>query len=362
MTRPSTAALLEALAAEGAWDPERRAAAAAALADYHHQEAPQPWYIRLLATAGAWGSALFFVAFLALLDVIDSEGATLFVGVMMLGSAVAIRRAVAEKPSTFFVQLALACSIGGQLMTLFGVAMLTESESATLLLGVAIHAGLLAVYPDRLHRFLSTSSACLMAAAFVHLQAEHLPLHLPSVAIFPCAVWLMEHEAALEKTALAPLRGPVAGGLLASIFAVLIFSLWDRGTQGSFVWLTTGGLTLGVMALGRSILRELDVARPEAAALVLGGTALMGLVSWNVPGTMAALGALVLGFHRRDALLSGAACAFLAGFLFYLYYDLDISLLAKSVTLMLSGGLLLGARFLIPKDDAASARELLEVF
>ena len=85
----------------------------------------------------------------------------------------------------------------------------------------------------------------------------------------------------------------------------------------------------------------------------LGLTALLTL---NTPGVIGAAGILALAFHRRNTVLLGLAVAFLIGFGVFYYYDLSLSLLAKSGALVGSGLVLLGLRlFLLRRFPAATA-------
>jgi uncharacterized membrane protein len=96
------------------------------------------------------------------------------------------------------------------------------------------------------------------------------------------------------------------------------------------------------------VLEETD-SEPGGAAGVtafasLGLTALLTL---QTPGVIAALGVLLLGFHRRSVVLLGMAVLFILVFGVGYYYDLQLSLLAKSLALLGSGLVLLGLRLFI---------------
>jgi uncharacterized membrane protein len=66
------------------------------------------------------------------------------------------------------------------------------------------------------------------------------------------------------------------------------------------------------------------------------------------------VGILALGFHRRSDVLIGLAVAFLLGFGVLYYYDLKMSLLAKSLALVGSGLVLLGLRLFILRRLSAA--------
>jgi uncharacterized membrane protein len=71
------------------------------------------------------------------------------------------------------------------------------------------------------------------------------------------------------------------------------------------------------------------------------------LAAVTTPGVLAAIGLLVLGHARRDALLLAMGTAFFPIFIVVFYYEMEVSLLAKSYILMASGAVLLAARWFL---------------
>ena len=362
MNRSSNRALLDTLAGEGLWDTDRDGAASERLETHLMHEAPHPWYIRLLASAGAWGTAISVTGLMGLLGFLDEEVFCVLLGAVVLGASVVLRRVIGDTHRTFPVQLALAGAVTGQLLFLGGMVEIVNDESV-LLVAAVMYAVLVVAYPDRLGRFLATFGCCLSLGFWIYDVIPDVPMHLLASLIFPAAVWLMDAEASLERGPLAEARAPVAHGLLGSMFGLLIFALIDRNTQGQLIWFTSIGLTAGALFLAYRVREALpagDRPGPSRTAVLLGGLAVLGALTWSVPGIIVAIGTLVLGFHRRDRVVAGAACLFLTGFLIFFYYDMDMSLLTKSFVLIASGGGLLGARYLIREPD--ERLDPLEVF
>jgi uncharacterized membrane protein len=86
-----------------------------------------------------------------------------------------------------------------------------------------------------------------------------------------------------------------------------------------------------------------------AGVTVFAALALTALLTFRTPGVIAALGVLMLGFHRRSVVLLGMAVLFVLVFGVSYYYDLGLSLLAKSLALLGSGLLMLGLRIFIAR-------------
>lgn len=87
--------------------------------------------------------------------------------------------------------------------------------------------------------------------------------------------------------------------------------------------------------------------------------AVTAALTLRTPGIIAAAGVLGLVFHRRNVLLLGLGVTFLIGFGALYYYDLSLSLLAKSGALVGSGLALLALRqFMVRRFPAEPLQEV----
>ena len=303
-------------------------------------------YIRLLSGTAAWVAAISLIACLALAGLLqnDTKGASLMLGLCCCLGAVGLRWVTRESESTFFQQLALSVSIAGQNLFFWSLWAQTNSWSSTALGGALLQLGLLVGYPDALHRFLSASLASLLLGVWLHHLFPVLPLHLVSVPLLAGAIALSHWEPEIEIRPWAAFRAPVAFGLILALFNVLIFARWAPETQAPLLGLTTMGLCCLVGGLGWLVQRECDISSSWVRWGLPLGLLLLGGLTWSTPGVVAALGTMILAFHRRSVLLLGLGAIFQALFLVALYYDLSLSLLLKSTVLVTSGLLLLGIR------------------
>jgi uncharacterized membrane protein len=71
-------------------------------------------------------------------------------------------------------------------------------------------------------------------------------------------------------------------------------------------------------------------------------TVVISLPTLTTPGILASIMLILLGYRRRNRVLLVLAYAFMAGFIFYYYYNLQVTLLVKSFILMITGVLFLG--------------------
>jgi hypothetical protein len=254
--------------------------------------------------------------------------------------------------SIFVAQLALALSMAGQVLFGGGVASLSRGVPTTVLAVVALEVLLIAVYPDVVHRFLST---VVIVGALVGLLLEwELPgaIH-PLVGLLAAgALVLWERESVLAAARAERLSRPIGYGLAVALLGVLCLGINDLIAIPH--WWISGLLLLPLLL----VLEYRIVSRfePRAAAAIVpwlvGGTVLVSLPALWTPGVLAAVVVIVLGFQRGNRLLLGLGAVFLAVFLVAFYYHLDITLLLKSLILLATGLLLLGLRALMPREPS----------
>ncbi|OJH35325.1 DUF4401 domain-containing protein [Cystobacter ferrugineus] len=315
-----------------------------------------PWFVNVLSGLGAWVASVFLVIFLALFLLDDSKTGAIVTGLLITAGAVVLRRASSH---VFITQLALSAGLAGQGFFLVGVGSLWRSEATIALAALVLQLVLLVVYPDTLQRFLSTLFAGL---SLLYLLRVHAPAVVADVALVGITalahVLLLQQGRLQSRVRVAPLVTPAAFGLITTLFWVLLMRTWFQGFYQYFFRkggeLPAGVLTLGLAAVTLySAWRVMEETRagPGGAAGVtaFAALALTALLTLNTPGVIAALGVLMLGFHRRNAVLLGLAVLFILVFGVSYYYDLKMSLLAKSLALLGSGLLMLGLRLFIAR-------------
>ncbi|MEW6280944.1 MAG: GDYXXLXY domain-containing protein [Candidatus Eremiobacterota bacterium] len=317
--------LLDRLADEGLVEPD-------SLPDLEERSGP-PWYVRLLLGLGAWIASIFAVVFLFMLDVLDSEASLIAVGLVVGVLAVLLRRSVRESRNDFFAQLGLAGCVTSQILVTIGLGEWLEDPISWGIPVLGFQAGLLVLFPDRTGRFLT----CLGMSGVVSVMVGEFEGFGDTALLLLSAVagWLWWRAPSLQAGRLAEVHTPAAFGAVCGVFMLLLFGQWEW-YPATFV--STVGLTAGVAWLSW---RLGEKPWPCIAVLVLGAS------TYDAPGVMAAVGALLLGFLRHSGLLQGLAWLFLILFGVYYYYWMEISLLLKSELLAVSGLVLLGTRWLL---------------
>jgi hypothetical protein len=337
------------LTREGLLDTHRMAEATNALAN---SGPATPWYLRVMVGFGAWWAASFFMGFFFLLS--QSKPATLIFGAALVAGAILLRRL---DRGDFLNQLALAASLAGQLLVMFGFGIQSITENALLVL--LMQGLLISFYSDQTHRLLSTLVA---VGAIEVLLFDWKWIYGTAVlaglfGIVSILLWLKESTFAGRE--LERVMRPVAYGLVIALFGLLLPSIlppfFDDQNPLTMhmhhLWLSTALLGAGLLYLVHVLLTERNLAPFGAFGLSSYGAVL--LLLWpaqRAPGLIGALIVLLLGFRRGNRLLLGMALLFLAVFISAYYYNLSMSLLMKSAALTGSGVVLLALRLVLIKQ------------
>ena len=312
-----------------------------AIRDHLSRPAPPPglaWYIRVLIGLGAWVAAGFFVAALSEAGLITWwDESQLWWGLGWIAAATLLRRFVRH---TFFVQLALALSVGGHGMALFGAGSIYHEGGAVALVMALLCGALYPLYRDSTHRFLSVGATVAITVGWLLHDRLHLAVHF---VVFAELVGLSVLFTARAVRAMFRPMG-YACAVALPLTLLLTLSAWDLDMPW---WPSSAAMVLWLLWLYRWCRDRRLAGRGEPMAIAVVGTVALGIVS--TPGLLAALGLLVLGYALEDRVLTGLGVLFMPVFLIAFYYDLDINLGVKSCILMGTGLALLGARWVLAR-------------
>lgn len=331
--------------------------------------AKTPWYIRLLIGGGAWFGTWFLLAFLfALLGIAfggDIALPAIAVGGPLVALAVALQR---MRSGDFIRQLALVVSLTGQGLFISGLASAAHSDELAAVAALVISAVLLAIYPERVHRFFSTLIAIGALATLIHDARAAFPygLEVLALALVAIAVLLWRALPTDYRAQHADFVDPAVAGAIVSLLVLSLVATiaamwsWMRTDWLMMGALTTVGVTIALLGLVHHLFAEHRVLplRPApiaASAVVL----LLAAVTWTTPAILLTILVVILGFDRRNRVIVGLAIAFFLAFCAIYYYSLELTLLQKSGVLVGSGTLCLvswaALRTLVPSEDVRTA-------
>lgn len=307
-----------------------------------------PWYIKVLLAISGWLAALFLLGFLgaAFSFAFRNSGVSFVVGGLMIGGAYAFLR----MPKNEFIEhLALAVSFAGQCLVAYAIYDSIKGETSLLLFAV-FQLGLAVVMPNFLHRvFSSFAFAFCLSLAFT---GWGLPFIVSGLIL--CAVaWLWLNEFRFYRY--INMLQPIGYGLILAVISItcsaLMGSDFSRSQTKTFYiqpWM--GELIAGValMYVVREIVNRIGLGGFNKMSLVLyGAVVALTLASWQAHGITVGLVILLLGFAGSNRVLMGLGIIAFLYFVSSYYYFLEVTLLAKSLSLLLIGVVMLSIRWLL---------------
>lgn len=312
------------------------------------EEDDVPWYARAAVAVTAWlaGLAILAVVFVLLgvtIGLDDPETAVIVIGLCLYAGAT---EALVRQSGAFVRQFLVPFAAAGYALVTIGLLILSESAAVT-----AVAAAWMAIYGlarcgEPLFQVLVALGAAGWVTAGIHdLGGTGVVDDLDSGPPYP---WDVAAIAALG-TGLALLLRPIPGRPVAAAGATLAvapaFAFLALGmptvfdAPGSFLLARIGAvaMTLALLWPDLALAGRVRPAAPLAAILV---TAAAALTTAGI-----ALSAVLLVAARRLASpgLAFAGIVAVAGHVVRFYYDLEATLLVKSIVLTLSGLIFLAA-------------------
>ncbi len=326
-----------------------------------------PWYVRVMLGSAGLIAALFLLAFVGIgfMFIVQNETLSMAVGLAVVAAAFALFRAARHKD--FAAMFALAISLAGQLLFAYGLFGQLGGFRATALpfwVMAALQTVLVAVMPNTIHRTLSAYAGGLAFAYACGLSgAGFLAAGATATAI--AALWLQEARFGSRHAVATPLAYGLTLSFL-QIEATSLFWFSMPGVLGAPMAAGPGSLSWAGTALtdavfvgtaGVLLLRAGWTMREPRTPMALGAIVALCVVSLPAPGIVACLLVVLLGFSNGNRLLLGAGFVALALYMGAYYYLLHVTLLEKSVVLLVTGLVLLGARWVllhhaVPREPA----------
>ena len=346
-TQHSAADLLKELERRGfAANPELPAAIIAL-----EQKHRQPFYAHILVGLGTCISSFCLLAFLAGLGIIRFEHAAgLSVwSLLLIAGALTVHKFAGNDASirqSLCTQSSFALMLAGKLLFVLGVVNAWNYELGLPVALTFITAITYYTYPIQLDRFLS-SLAVLLALLSTTLwygdisgEQEWFFNGYFSLQYIAAAIVLMRFNTKPDYV-------PIGYALVIALcFSALYVSMPAQfGGEGNSEAISplfvNNVLAGGLIAVW--LVSNPNRFQAKQLLLALGAAIVLGIIS--APGVLLSIILLVLGYGKHDRYLSAIGVLFLPIFLWLYYYNLDVSLLQKSVILVGSGALLLIGSF-----------------
>lgn len=329
-------------------------------------KADSPWYVRVMLGSAGWIGSLFLLGFVAVgfAFVMNSATASLLVGVLLSGGALALFKASRERD--FLTQFGLATALAGQMLLIYGLAEHFSHHGVSFYGALfVIEALLTLLVPNFIYRVMTTLAAAIALVAALDSAGCHgLAIGVTAAAFV--LVWMQD----LRWGRFAALCRPAGYGLALALLVIQTGSLsgmgaWWLSTPQARSWLAIQAPWLGkalvvavFLVVVAVLLKRLNIAAASRAGLtVLTAAGLIMAVSFAAPGFATAMLILVVGFAGCNRMLLGLGLLACGAFLTHYYYLMESTLLFKSLLLVGLGGVLLVSRLVLLKGVWATRQE-----
>ena len=341
----------------------------------NHSQNDIPWFIQILFGLSGIVASLFLITFLSLLlfgiDGFDSVIALLITGLVLSAAGFVLFRNKQSRDNAFISSLALAISSAGQAYIAFALFDNNLSHPIDVWLFLIVQAVMTVIMPNRIYRLLG--SIMTLGLMIYLLNYYHLPeLNLGLLALITTGSNLSRYS--LLQRIPSKWRADVfdiikaigyASALMLLCFSVYFIAAEHSHSLASYYgdtfsynyYLAQGLLTLASLYAAYLILKRYDVKLLSAAGLFIGGAiVLLGIISIYVSGLLATSLIIVIAIANSQRVLLGLGVTALVSYIFWYYYQLDTSLLVKSISMLVIGIALLLIRWTLIKGYLANIK------
>ncbi len=326
-----------------------------------------PWYLQLSFGFSGILASLLFIGFLDLIlnstGVLDSAVLTGIVGLLLSVVGFLLFKYERTRGSTFLNSLAFTISVAGQAYVIDGLLNSDIQHPLNIWIFLLLQSALTFIFPNFIYRLLS-SLAVLICTVYL-LDYYHLPeVSLGLLALIAVVSHLQRYRL-LQRV---PIKWQADGMDIikaigyASALVLLGISVYfiaaESGhrfhgyseTLGYHYYWAQGLLTLASLYAAFLILARYRIKWQSTIGLIVGVTiALLGIISIYVSGLLSTSLIIIIAMANSQRTLLAIGVFALVCYIFWYYYQLDTSLLIKSISMLVVGMVLLLIRFLLTK-------------
>ena len=336
----------------------------------HDPQSDTPWFIKLLFGFSGIFASLLLIGFLSLLlfetNAFDSMPALLIIGLSLSAVGFVLFKNQHTRHNAFVSSLAFAISIAGQAYVAFALLANELPEPLGIWLFLLIQLAMTLIMPNVVYRLLS---AVITLSAMVYLLNYYYmaEISLGLLAFITVVSNLQRYSLAQRMpvklhTATFEVINAVAYAsalMLLTVSVYFIAAEYGNGfirndeAFGYNYYLAQGLLTLASLYATYLILRRYRVKLLSAVGIVSICTiAILGMISIYVSGLLATSLIIVIAMANSQRVLLGVAILALVSYIFWYYYQLDTTLLTKSLSMLIIGITMLLMRWLLIRHYA----------
>lgn len=350
------------------------------LANDHTQE-DTPWFVQILFGFSGLLASVFFIGFLTL--ILESTGAldhAMVIGVIGLLLNVCgfiVFKYEHQRRSMFLSSLAFMISVAGQSYVVYGLSESGISHPLDVWVFLLLQSALTLIVPSFVYRLVG--SLVVFGCMVFLLGYYALPeISLGLLALIAIVSHLQRHRllqrvSARWQLASFELIKAVGYASVLMLLCISVYFIVDEYRYGfdnsdtlfrySDYW-AQGLLTLASLYAAYLILQRYRIQWHSTVGLITGSAVIvLGIISTYVAGLLATSLVIIIAVANSTRTLFGIGVFALVCYVFWYYYQLNTSLLVKSVSMLVVGLVLLLLRWALVKryrahDLSASSAHL----
>jgi hypothetical protein len=305
---------------------------------------PSSLAIKILSIFGGILGTITFLIALGIAGFFDSEIATLILGFLLLGGAVALNHTV---KTIFFDTISISAFVTSFCLIDFALARLEVNESMICLINILMTMTALAFSQNYIYAFISLLIMEISSLFLITLNEAHQLIHLYNlVNIVVLAIWILKESKIITSSKkMGRLYEPFRIGLIFSLLIGLtmigIKGIYLQMEDANFLWFSSLATMPVILYVIHLVLNILEIEKPTVKGLVFGICVLILACILNAPAISGAIMIILLCFYTNYRTGFAIGIIALAYYIGQYYYDLNLSLLTKSFILMSSGTLFL---------------------
>jgi len=310
-------------------------------------EINSPWFSKIITMIGAWFGSLLFLAFLFFIRILNSGESMIITGCVFIFVAIGI--SYANVRDHFIDSLSLSLSILGLILFMLGIGNITNTIQSACFAGLFVEILIYISAQSYIHKFLSVIliPACLLGTIWNSPIFDATQFIIGGLAVASVLIWTNELPLQIWLKKKPYFYIPTAYGVVLGLLLLLILSINNKFfvvhiTHWYFTFLIAF-LSL-VYLLYNSLYISLGLSK-KYFIIVISIAALLFLPTVQAPGIISSALIIILGFAKSNRVLLTLGIIFLATFIISFYYSLQLTLLIKSLILIITGILFLGMGF-----------------
>ncbi len=336
------------------------------LANDHTQE-DTPWFVQLLFGFSGLLASVFFIGFLTLIlkstGALDNAMIIGVIGLLLNACGFIALKYEHQRRSMFLSSLAFMISVAGQSYVVYGLSESGISHPLDVWIFLLLQSALIFIVPSFMYRLVSS---LVVFGCVVFLLGYYA---LPEISLgLLASIAIVSHLQRHRLLQRIPARWQLASFELikavgyASVLMLLCISVYfivDEYRYGfdnsetlfrySDYW-AQGLLTLASLYAAYLILQRYRIHWHSAVGLMTGSAVIvLGIISTYVAGLLATSLVIIIAVANSTRTLFGIGVFTLVCYVFWYYYQLNTSLLVKSVSMLVVGLVLLLLRWVLVK-------------